>query len=115
MPDHNGIVPLVCAACLRIVGVINVDALHQMHTNNELYICEKCHHRTPAYKVERILDNVTPTWWYHVSLAAAARTRHYAPIAHILDENPVRYVRATTAIHRVPASDLRRAGQEQHR
>jgi len=39
----EGVVPLICAACNRIVGVINARAFNK----NEPYICKTCRAHTP--------------------------------------------------------------------
>lgn len=38
----EGVSPLVCAACSRVVGVINADSLDRMTESGEAYICEEC-------------------------------------------------------------------------
>ena len=100
LDQQTGVVPLVCAACLNIVGVINVEALHQMHRNAEVYICTACRHATAAHKVELILENVTPAWWYSCCETIANQPHRDWHVAHThaFDANPVRYVEAHHAL-----------------
>lgn len=38
----EGVYPLVCAACHRVVGVINAAELNRMDASGEVYICDEC-------------------------------------------------------------------------
>ncbi len=42
MNSSNGVQPLVCVVCGRVVGVINAGALAGMLSRDEAYFCHDC-------------------------------------------------------------------------
>lgn len=66
----NGVYPLVCAACHRVVGVINADDLNRMDKSGEVYICDECMH---AENIEAKLSQQRNNLWLGLTGAEIAR------------------------------------------
>lgn len=73
MCKNEGVFPLVCPICQRIVGVINVAGFMAMVAAEDIYICSECMTRPEPY-VEFVLKGIGPEDWANLTADVALKS-----------------------------------------
>lgn len=68
--SEEGVYPLVCACCHRVVGVINAADLNRMDASGEVYICDECMH---SANIEEKLSRQRNNLWIGLTGAEIVR------------------------------------------
>ncbi len=69
----NGVYPLVCAACLQVVGVINAASFDAMIKSGDAYICSDCMDCGRDSLIEHVLEHQRPNTWERLTGAEIVR------------------------------------------